>query len=49
MMFAKYQRSSSILQIAEKKDSSKKLCKPRMGGTWSKLHLLLDKLDILPL
>ena len=41
MMFAKYQCSSSILQIAEKKDSSKKLCKPRMGGTWSKLHFII--------
>ena len=32
LMFAKYQRSSSILQL-QKKDKTKKLCKPRMGGT----------------
>ena len=50
MMFAKYQRSSSILHLQKEDDKSKKLCKPRMGGTRSKLHFIIGyKLDILSL
>ena len=41
LMFAKHQRSSSILQLQKRKIILKKLCKPRMGGTWSEQHFII--------
>ena len=49
IMFAKYQRSSCILQL-QKEDKNQKLCKPRMSGTRSKLNFIIGyKFDILSL